>query len=227
MQYKRYLCVLVAILLGSTQVYAEEEEATMGQALLDDQKAKLERIGVDMNQSGKELYDTFTSNPQKVVESGCLDNMRNIGLDIIVIDPANLLGALYAALKDELLNQACEAATKHANKLESKLQEKLELPYGIASVEMSDETESDSIFQPNITIDNDKVAEDIKEGVLNQARKRGYKASDNVKFNGTQRKFRDQEAKDSSDAKEKIENIIDVDRIWGGISKEEQGGNND
>ena len=99
MQYKRYLGVLVAILLGSTQAFAEEE-TTMGQALLDDQKAKLERIGVDMNQSGKELYDTFTSNPQKVVESGCLDNMRNIGLDIIVIDPANLLGALYAALKD-------------------------------------------------------------------------------------------------------------------------------
>lgn len=204
-----------------------DESAISGQQLLDEQNKKLEQIAIDMNKSGKKLYDTFTSEPQNVAESGCLDKIRGISADVIVIDPANLLGAVYSALKDEIVSQACSAATEYANKLSEILELNLELPYGIASIEIGagdNATGGGGAFQPDVKLDNEKVAEDVKKTVLEKARNRQYKASDNVRFSETEKRFKNTKSKSTKDAEKQLENIVDVDKIWGG---KDEGGNND
>lgn len=216
-----------AILLSSSFVASAEGSTITGQQLLDEQNKKLEQVAIDMNQSGKKLYDTFTSEPQNVAESGCLDSIRGISADAIVIDPANLLSAVYSALKDEVMSQACSAATEYANKLSEMLEFKLELPHEIASIEIGagdGATGDGGIFQPNIKLDNEKVAEDVKKTVLEKARNRQYKASDNVRFSETEKRFKNTKAKSTKDAEKELENIVDIDKIWGGKS---EGGNND
>lgn len=218
------LIPLLFLLLPAYKAFSLE-----GQELLDAQKAKLEAIGVDMNQSGKNLYDTFTNSPQKVAESGCLDQIRGIGVDAIVIDPMNLLGAVYAALKDEIMNQACSAATDFANALNEELNAKLELPYGIASIEIDgvgSVTGDGGVFKPDVQLDNEKVAQDVTKTVLESARGGNYSSRTGLIKNSTKQILKNELKKDTSDVEKQLENVIDIDKIWGGEKKDKDKGNN-
>lgn len=218
---KKILTALVISL--SFNVYGADE----GKAILEAQKKKLEEIAIDMNQSGRELYDTFSNNPQKVAESGCLDNIRAISADAIVIDPMNILGAVYAALKDELKNQACSAATDFANKLSDELDYKLTLPYDIGSLEVGGDgsVTNDGVFKPNVELDNEKVANDVTKSVLEKARNKKFDAKSGVKRNSRQEFIRSQKANNSKDVEKKLEDIIDLDRFFGAEKKEGEGNN--
>lgn len=229
MQLKAYKAILI-FTLSIPYVGAVSAEQLSGQELLDAQKQKLEEIGIDRNKAGKDLYSSLSSEPQKVAESGCLDQIRGISVDAIVIDPTNLLGAVYSALKDELVSQGCSAATQYSNQLNDALNTKLELPHDIGTIEVgtgSSGSGDGGVFQPNVTLDNDEVAENVKDAVLNDAMQRRYNAADNVRINSTQQKFKSERAKDTSEAERKLENIIDIDKIWGGQNEGEEEGNND
>ncbi|MDI4652579.1 MULTISPECIES: hypothetical protein [Pseudoalteromonas] len=194
-----------------------------GQALLDEQKAKLEKLGVDMNQTGKALYDTFTSKPQKVKESGCLDSIRAINANAIVIDPMNVLSAVYSKLKDELVNSGCSAATDYANELSGLLAQKLELPYGIASLDISTSgsaTGDNGVFNPDVKLDNEKVANEISNSVVKDARSNSYSAKSGLQMKGTIKRTKSTKSPNTKDAEKAIENAIDVDKFWGGSNEE-------
>lgn len=216
----------------SSSIVAQDEGAAngvSGQALLDEQKKKLEELGINMNQTGKELYDTFTNEPQKVAESGCLDSIRAINADAIVIDPMNVLSAIYSQLKDELVNSACSAATDYANELTGLLTQKLELPYGIASLDIGSSgsvTGEDGVFNPNVTLDNERVANEISESVVKDARSNSYSAQSGLQIKGTIKRTKSTKSKNTKDAEKAIENAIDVDKFWGGKQEEGAGENN-
>ncbi|MEJ6534039.1 MULTISPECIES: hypothetical protein [Pseudoalteromonas] len=209
-----------------TPSFAEEDGAgdeVSGQALLDEQKAKLEKLGVDMNQTGKALYDTFTSKPQKVKESGCLDSIRAINANAIVIDPMNVLSAVYSKLKDELVNSGCSAATDYANELSGLLAQKLELPYGIASLDISasgSATGNEGVFNPDVKLDNERVANEISNSVVKDARSNSYSAKSGLQMKGTIKRTKSTKSPNTKDAEKAIENAIDVDKFWGGSNKE-------
>lgn len=215
-----------------TPSFAEDDggagDEVSGQALLDEQKEKLEKLGIDMNQTGKALYDTFTSEPQKVKESGCLDSIRAINANAIVIDPMNVLSAVYSRLKDELINSGCSAATDYANELTALLTQKLELPYGIASLDIGSSgsaTGEGGVFNPKVELDNEKVAKEISDSVVKDARGNSYSAASGLKMKGTIKRTKSTKSPNTKDTEKAIENAIDVDKFWGGSNKEGDEGN--
>lgn len=226
----KYYSIALLVLIFSFNVCAESE----GQALLDEQKEALEKSGIDMNQSGKLLYDTFSNSPQTVAESGCLNNLRGVSVDAIMIDPMNMLGAVYSALKDEIMTQACSGVTDFANTLNDDLNTKLELPYGIASLEIDDiapAAGSEGVFKPNVKLDNEKVANNVAKSVLKSVRSKNYDSRSGIIKKPVKRISQNQQITDTSDVEKKLEDAIDIGKIWGGkkegVEVEVEGGNND
>ncbi len=98
------------------------------------QKAQIELLLTDMNNSALEVIDTVTSNPQKAIDSGCLDDIRSIDLSVFTIDLTNIWEPIYATLKDQIFNMVCDAAEQHINNITEKLTFDLQGPFGLSSV---------------------------------------------------------------------------------------------
>ena len=98
-----------------------------------DQKRQVEEIWVDMNKSYTQLADEVISNPSSAMESGCLDGIMQMDLSIITVDPKGIWSSVYAGIKDELMNLACNAAEKEVNEATAFLDAKLEAPMGLGN----------------------------------------------------------------------------------------------
>ena len=205
----------------------KKDEGVTGQEILEQQQEQIENIMVDINQSSKELYETMTTKPQNVVESGCLGNLRNISLDGLVVDPADLLAGVYASLKDQLYDMACSAASDFANQATEKLNASLELPYGLGKIGVSQGSgigkDPDNIFKTEVTIDSDEVASDVTEGILKDARVSPYSVSSNVQELEERVRNKGTASKKRNEYEKKLEGMLDIDKLFGGDDKKGDG----
>lgn len=189
------------------------------------QKQQLELILVDMNQTGAAIYDTFTTDPQGVVESGCLDDLRQIDIDAITIDPTNILAAVYATLKDEIRTMGCNAANEKMNEITAKLEQNLELPHGLGTIDISQGAGigdgSDGLSDVNVELDSDKVAADITSETLGDVRVSPYKVSQNLSAIEEVSKDKNSNPLNSKGLEKTLEDVIDIDSFWGEKEKDE------
>ena len=81
---QKVLCIIFAICLPFSSVLAQADVGKKGdkkptaEQLLQQQKDTLEAMQVDLNKSGSDLYDDFTTPPQSMEESGCLTDARSL-----------------------------------------------------------------------------------------------------------------------------------------------------
>lgn len=202
-------------------------ESGVGKELLEKQQKQMDELLVDMNKTGKDLYDEITNEPQGVVESGCLGSIRDIDLSVVPIDPMGILGAVYAAIKDQITDLSCSAAKDFAEQANNELTGKLETPFGIVSLEASNNpSEDQGIFKPNVIIDNEKVGKEVTEEVLEGVRNNSYNSSSGLNNTSIKEYKSNNKPRNSKDVEKKLENVIDVNKIWGGDG-EDSGGDND
>ena len=84
-------------------------------SIADQQKAQVQTLLADMNQSAKDVADTVISNPQNAIDAGCLSGIQGVDLSVFTIDFTNIWGAIYTTVKDKIVNQACTASTDWVN----------------------------------------------------------------------------------------------------------------
>ena len=193
-------------------------ESGVGKELLEKQQKQMDELLVDMNKTGKDLYDEITNEPQGVVESGCLGSIRDIDLSVVPIDPMGILGAVYAAIKDQITDLSCSAAKELTGKLET--------PFGIVSLEASNNPPEDQgIFKPNVIIDNEKVGKEVTEEVLEGVRNNRYNSSSGLNNTSIKEYKSNNKPRNSKDVEKKLENVIDVNKIWGGDGEDSSGDN--
>jgi len=225
--------VFVTFLLSGA-VFAEgipPQGATSGEALLKQQKETIDSMMVDLNKSGKAVYDTFTSEPMGVVESGCLSDLRGISLSAIVIDPYDIQAGIYEALKDEMYNMACSAASDKMNEITAKMEQQLELPLGMGSIGPVQGSgigsETDNIFNTEIILDNNEAVSDITDSVLGDVRSSKYRASKNIDKIGVKKITTETKRLNSKELVEEVEKFLNVDTLWKGEKATDIKGGND
>lgn len=142
---KKLSCLALAVCLLPTSTTAQESVENSGGAFScpegDDsiachQKKQVEEIWIDMNQSVSTLTDELVTNPDKAIEAGCLDDIMQLDLSVITVDPYGVWNTVYAGLKDELMNMACSAVEEKLNEATAYLDLKLEAPMGLGSVSL-------------------------------------------------------------------------------------------
>ena len=230
MRIKALLVGLAFISLHGFAAESEEDkggESISGEEILEHQRKQIENVMVDLNKASKDLYETMTTEPQNVVESGCLGDLRNISLDGLVVDPADLLAGVYASLKDQLYDLACNAASDFANQATEKLNASLELPYGLGKVGVSQGggigTDPKNIFKTEVTIDSDEVAVDVTEGVLKDARISPYSVSRNVRELQERVGDKGTASKKRNELEKNLEGMLDINKLFGGDDKKGDG----
>lgn len=196
--------------------------ADAGDDLVQQQKDQLEQILIDMNKTGASLYDAFTNDPIGVVESGCLGTLRDIDFDIIPIDPTNILGPLFARIKEEMRNIPCSAVADRMSKINESLNAQLEQPHelgspGLAQIHRVGDG-SGQVPIVNVEIDEQQVASDVTQDVLGSVRVTSWSVKDNVsqihKSDSDQRNNWNK-PKNSKDVDSRIEKMLDIDQLWG------------
>ncbi len=96
-----------------------------------------------MNKSFSYLTDDLIQNPSSAIDAGCLNDINKVDINAIAIDPKSIFSGIYAALKDQILNKACDAINDKVNEATSYLDQRLEAPMGIGSVSVSTRGSSD------------------------------------------------------------------------------------
>lgn len=78
--------------------------------------------------------DKFTANQVSEASQGCLDNISNIDISMISMDPSSMWQQAYKQIKDKIINQACSAVQDELAKQLVNINDQLELPYGLGSI---------------------------------------------------------------------------------------------
>ncbi len=133
------------------------------------QKQQIELLLTDMNNSALEVIDTVTSNPQKAIDSGCLDDIRSIDLSVFAIDLTNIWEPIYATLKDQIFNMVCNAAQKHINNITEKLTFDLQAPFGLSSVSVVQGdaiTDWQSVTNSDVELDSTALVQKVSTKTL-------------------------------------------------------------
>ena len=147
MKFSIYGKLLLASVAFSELAIAQEEDA-FGCAESDttiacSQKNQVQEIWTDMNKSFSYLTDDLIQNPSSAIDAGCLNDINKVDINAIAIDPKSIFSGIYAALKDQILNKACDAINDKVNEATSYLDQRLEAPMGIGSVSVSTRGSSD------------------------------------------------------------------------------------
>ena len=147
MKFSIYGKLLLASVAFSELAIAQEEDA-FGCAESDtsiacSQKNQVQEIWTDMNKSFSYLTDDLIQNPSSAIDAGCLNDTNKVDINAIAIDPKSIFSGIYAALKDQILNKACDAINDKVNEATSYLDQRLEAPMGIGSVSVSTRGSSD------------------------------------------------------------------------------------
>jgi len=230
-------CVLkqaiVVLILISTHTFSQDEipqELPTGEELLKSQKETLSKIMVDINKSSKKVYETFTSKPMGVVESGCLSDLRGVDFSALVIDPADLLAGIYKSLKEEMYNLACEAASEEMNKISKQMDKELELPVGMGDIGVGQGNNigksTGNLINSEVAVDSSEAAADITNSVLGEVRVSKYKASKNIDRINIEEHKTNRKKTNTKSLVEKVEKFLNVDILWKGDESNESGGAN-
>ena len=202
-----------------------DDAVTKGKELIQKQKEEIENIMIDMNKTGAEIYDTLTEDPMSVAEAGCLDQIRWIDLDVMVIDPMDIWAGVYSMLKDQIYNMACEAANESINEANGILQTNLELPYSLGEISTSTPTYNTNpgggVLDIDVDLDNDEVINDVREEIFGSGSQRVYDIKSDVEalrknVKGNNYKPSDREKK----AEDKLNEVLDIKKLWGSNDKD-------
>lgn len=204
---------------------AEESASALGcesgnNSLACAHKNEVETIWMDMNSSYSQLTDEIMQNPDSAIDAGCLNDISQVDLSVITIDPKNILSGIYAALKDQLLNMTCNAVNDKVNEASSYLDTKLEAPMGLGSVGLNTAYSHDistfsDISDSRVRLSNAEATNQAVEEVFGERPRINRRAwgSQSVEEIRVQGRGVDTRTQRSSD-QEELENILDVNRLF-------------
>ena len=186
-------------------------------------KEQVEAIWVDMNKSATYLTDELIQNPDSAIEAGCLNDIMQVDLSVITVDPYGIWNSVYAGLKDQLMNMACSAVEDKLNEASAYLDAKLEAPMGLGSVSLgqSGRANSFSDLQESRVYMNDREAQEaVVEKVfgeyprVNQRRWTEQEIEQRrIENGGPSTRSR------RSAQEEKVRSVLNVNRIFGESDK--------
>jgi len=160
----------IFLLLGvlcSLQKFSNAEAAT----LAEDQTEQINQLLVELNKSSKEVADDVISTPQTASDAGCLDGIQGIDLSVFSVDFANIWGALYNTVKDQIVNSVCEASSDWVNDQASVLDTNLEAPLGLGSITIDQGSainDWQSVVTADVELSNAELATQVTTDTLGQ-----------------------------------------------------------
>jgi hypothetical protein len=181
--------------------------------IADQQKQQVQTLLADMNQSAKEVADTVISDPQNAIDAGCLSGIQGIDLSVFSVDFTNIWGALYNSIKDQIVNQACSAATDWVNNQTAALDTQLQAPFGLGSISISQGSalnDWQSALSTDVEMDSTELATKVTTDTLGQVPAPGIVSGAVKKASATQ----DTPGHNKEDWEEKIEDALDVQTLW-------------
>lgn len=182
-------------------------------SIADQQKAQVQTLLADMNQSAKDVADTVISNPQNAIDAGCLSGIQGVDLSVFTIDFTNIWGAIYTTVKDKIVNQACTASTDWVNNQASALDTTLQAPFGLGSISVSQGSalnDWQSALSADVTMDSTELATKVTTDTLGQVPPPGI-------VSGAVRKATASQSTPGHDKEmweSKIEDALDVKQLW-------------
>jgi hypothetical protein len=182
-------------------------------SIADQQKEQVQTLLADMNQSAKDVADTIISDPQNAIDAGCLDGIQGIDLSVFSVDFTNIWGALYGSIKDQIINQACTAATDWVNSQTAALDTTLEAPFGLGSISVSQGTaltEWQSALSTDVEMDSTELATQVTTDTLGQVPAPGIVSGAVKKATANQTT----PGHNKEEWEEKIEDALDVKQLW-------------
>jgi len=208
----RKIYVINFVLSLAAGIYASNAFAA-DPSIADQQKAQVQTLLADMNQSAKDVADTIISDPQNAIDAGCLDGIQGIDLSVFSVDFTNIWGALYGSIKDQIINQACTAATDWVNSQTAALDTTLEAPFGLGSISISQGsalTEWQSALSTDVEMDSTELATQVTTDTLGQVPAPGIVSGAVKKASANQTT----PGHDKEEWEEKIEDALDVKQLW-------------
>ena len=183
------------------------------ESIADAQRAQIQTLLAGMNQNAKEVADTVISEPQNAIDAGCLSDIQGIDLSVFTVDFTNIWGVLYNALKDQILNQVCTAASDWVNSQNAGLDTTLQAPFGLGSAGLSQGTalnDWQSALSADVEMDSTEIATQVTTDTLGQVPPPGVIRGAVKKASGNQTTpGHDKEAWESQ-----IQDALDVKQLW-------------
>lgn len=182
-------------------------------SIADQQKAQVQTLLADMNQSAKDVADTVISDPQNAIDAGCLSSIQGIDLSVFSVDFTNIWGALYSTIKDQIINQACTAATDWVNNQAAALDTTLQAPFGLGSISVSQGaalTDWQSALSTDVKMDSTELATQVTTDTLGQVPAPGIVSGAVKKASANQTT----PGHDKEEWEDKIEDALDVKQLW-------------
>lgn len=182
-------------------------------SIADQQKAQVQTLLADMNQSAKDVADTVISDPQNAIDAGCLSGIQGIDLSVFSVDFTNIWGALYSSIKDQIINQACTAATDWVNNQTAALDTTLQAPFGLGSISVSQGsalTDWQSALSTDVEMDSTELATQVTTDTLGQVPAPGIVSGAVKKASANQTT----PGHDKEEWEDKIEDALDVKQLW-------------
>lgn len=131
------------------------------------QDAAVAQHKADVNTSAKSAIDSIISSPLSAKDAGCLDGILGLDLSFFAVDALDLWGPLYDQFKNQLLSQACSAATDYVNSQTAQLTASLSGPLGgVTITQGSSISDWQSVVRADVTLSNTELNNRITTGVL-------------------------------------------------------------
>lgn len=133
----------------------------------EQQREDVSQLMADLNTDAKSVVDQVVSAPQDAIDSGCLGGILGLDLSVFSVDLTNLWAPLYSQFKQQLLSQACSAATDYVNSQTAQLATTLNTPLGGVSLTQGTAiTDWQSVVRTDVTLSNTELNDKITTGLL-------------------------------------------------------------
>lgn len=133
----------------------------------EQQREDVSQLMADLNTDAKSVVDQVVSAPQDAIDSGCLGGILGLDLSVFSVDLTNLWAPLYSQFKQQLLSQACSAATDYVNSQTAQLATTLNTPLGGVSLTQGTAiTDWQSVVRTDVTLSNTELNNKITTGLL-------------------------------------------------------------
>lgn len=140
-------------------------------SVAEQQRDAVRQIMVALNQSSNEIGQEIFSEPQRASDAGCLDGIKGIDLSVFQVDITSVWAALASAVKDNILNSTCNAASDWANEQTAALETSLDAPFGLGSISLSQGNAIDdwqSVTREDVELSAAELANKVTTGTLGQ-----------------------------------------------------------
>lgn len=123
----------------------------------------------NINSAAKTVLDSIVSTPQTAKDAGCLDGILGLDLQLFAVDITNIWGPLYNQFKQQLLSQACSAATDYVNAQTAQLTGKLSGTLGGITITRGTAiTDWQSVVRSDVNLSSAALTNLISTGTLGE-----------------------------------------------------------